>query len=241
MCHYAFVSVKLCRVCFFSRETREGWSLQTLEIDVNGDSKSTNERGPSLEGSLGLLCWYKRFLFCLGCSSRPSTKYFFPHRTLFQCLCLHRPASWVGSRTVSPFSSYVSLVFTHKRSEAKFIVPDWGYNSRLWQRVLVPACQAICSLAGRYNSHMPESTKYPHSGTKNSATAVWQPYFCNLFGASRNTPLCADYRVRPIQGTSVFIFGMLSTYRVHNLCTVHTAEQLGIKFVDMRSGAAYVQ
>jgi hypothetical protein len=29
--------------------------------------------------SLGLSCRYKRFLFCLGCSSRPSTKYFFPH------------------------------------------------------------------------------------------------------------------------------------------------------------------
>jgi hypothetical protein len=27
---------------------------------------------------------YKRFLSCLGCSSRPSTKYVFPHRTLFQ-------------------------------------------------------------------------------------------------------------------------------------------------------------
>jgi hypothetical protein len=33
--------------------------------------------GPSLDGSLGLSCRYKRFLFCLGCSSWPSTKYFF--------------------------------------------------------------------------------------------------------------------------------------------------------------------
>jgi hypothetical protein len=30
-----------------------------------------------LVGSLGLSCRYKRFFFCLGCSSRPSTKYFF--------------------------------------------------------------------------------------------------------------------------------------------------------------------
>ncbi len=43
-------------------------------------------------GSLGLSCQYKRFLFCLGCSGRPSTKYLFSHRTLFQCLCPHRPA-----------------------------------------------------------------------------------------------------------------------------------------------------
>ncbi len=61
-----------------ARETREGWLLLTVETEVNGDSKSTKEkRGPSLVGSYGLSCWYKRFLFRLGCSSRPSTKYFF--------------------------------------------------------------------------------------------------------------------------------------------------------------------
>jgi hypothetical protein len=57
---------------------RERWPLLTVENEVNGDSKRTNERGPSLFGSLGLSCWYKRFLFCLGCSSQPSTKYFIP-------------------------------------------------------------------------------------------------------------------------------------------------------------------
>ncbi len=67
-----------------SRETGEGWPLLTVETEVNGDSKSTNERGPFLVGSFGFSCWYKRFLFCLGCSSLPSTKYFFPHHTLFQ-------------------------------------------------------------------------------------------------------------------------------------------------------------
>jgi hypothetical protein len=36
-----------------SRETREGWSLLTIETEVNGDSKSTNEKGPSLVGSSG--------------------------------------------------------------------------------------------------------------------------------------------------------------------------------------------
>jgi len=39
-----------------------------------------------------------------GCSSRPSTKYFFPGRTLFIFLCPHRPASWAGSRAGSPVS-----------------------------------------------------------------------------------------------------------------------------------------
>jgi hypothetical protein len=32
---------------------------------------------PSLVGSLGFSCWYKRFLFCLGWSSRPSKKKLF--------------------------------------------------------------------------------------------------------------------------------------------------------------------
>jgi hypothetical protein len=42
--------------CGYSRETREGWPLLTVETEVSGDSKSTNESGPSLTGSLGLWC-----------------------------------------------------------------------------------------------------------------------------------------------------------------------------------------
>jgi hypothetical protein len=42
-----------------------------------------NERGPSVFGSLGMLCRYSRLLSCLGCSSQPRTKYYVPHRTLF--------------------------------------------------------------------------------------------------------------------------------------------------------------
>jgi hypothetical protein len=37
--------------------------LLTVETEVNGDSKSANERGPSLVGLLGLSCRYKIFLF----------------------------------------------------------------------------------------------------------------------------------------------------------------------------------
>ncbi len=44
---------------------------------MNGESKSTNERGSSSVGSLGLSWRYKRFLFIPGCSSRPGTQYFF--------------------------------------------------------------------------------------------------------------------------------------------------------------------
>jgi hypothetical protein len=74
MCHYASAVgvIFSCVLSVFTRETRESWSLQTVKTEVNGDSKSTNERGSSLVGSLGLMCWwYKRFLFCLGGSSGP--------------------------------------------------------------------------------------------------------------------------------------------------------------------------
>jgi hypothetical protein len=56
-----------------TRETRQGRPLFTVETEANGDSRSTYERNPSLVGSLGSLCRYKRFLSCLGFSSRPST------------------------------------------------------------------------------------------------------------------------------------------------------------------------
>jgi hypothetical protein len=82
------------------RETRE-WPLLTVETEVNRDSKSTNERGPFFVGSLGLPCQYKRILFCLGCSGRPSTKSF-PHHTPFQVRCPPSPGKLgglaVGSR-----------------------------------------------------------------------------------------------------------------------------------------------
>jgi hypothetical protein len=35
------------------RETREGWPLLTVETELNGDSKRTNEGGPFLICSLG--------------------------------------------------------------------------------------------------------------------------------------------------------------------------------------------
>jgi hypothetical protein len=75
------------------RDYRERWSMPTVETELNWDLKKTNETGPSFVGLLGLSCQYKRFLSCLGCSSRPSTKYIFPHRTLVHFLCTHRPAS----------------------------------------------------------------------------------------------------------------------------------------------------
>ncbi len=56
--------------------TREGCPLLTVETEANGDLWSTNERGPSFVGSLGLLCRNKICLSYPGCFSQPSTKYF---------------------------------------------------------------------------------------------------------------------------------------------------------------------
>jgi hypothetical protein len=82
-------------------ETRRGWKLGQMET-------------PRVHRN-GVLLWFVRHastkkisLPCFYCSSRPSTKYFFPHRTLFQFICPYRPASRVGS----PVFYYVSLART---------------------------------------------------------------------------------------------------------------------------------
>ncbi len=88
-----------------TRETREGWTLLTDETEVNGDSQRGQKRGFfSLLVRWACKCRYKRFLFFPGCSSGPSTKYFFPSHPLLQFLCPHRPARWAGSRAGSPVS-----------------------------------------------------------------------------------------------------------------------------------------
>jgi hypothetical protein len=43
-------SIQFIRKTEGTRETREGWPLLTVETELNGDSKSTKERGPSLVG-----------------------------------------------------------------------------------------------------------------------------------------------------------------------------------------------
>jgi hypothetical protein len=73
------------------RPEREASAQLTAVSQVNGDSKSSNERGPFLVGSLGFSCRYKRFYPGFGCSTQPSKKKF-PHRTLFYFICPHYPS-----------------------------------------------------------------------------------------------------------------------------------------------------
>ncbi len=55
-------------------------SLLTVDTEVNGDSKSTNERVLSLVGSLG-------------------SSYFFPHRTLFHAIYVSPSPSELGRQS----------------------------------------------------------------------------------------------------------------------------------------------
>jgi hypothetical protein len=74
---FVFNSCSVCVQFYGHDQAKEGWPLLTVETEVNGDSKKTNERGPFLVGLLGLSNRNNEFLFCLGCSSRPIKKYFF--------------------------------------------------------------------------------------------------------------------------------------------------------------------
>jgi hypothetical protein len=67
----------------------------------------------------GVLPWLVRwalhagtrdFFPVLGCSSRASTKYFFPRPTLCHFICHHRPATSAGSRAWPPVSYCVSPI-----------------------------------------------------------------------------------------------------------------------------------
>ncbi len=55
-----------------ARETREGWPLVAISTEVNGNSRSSYERGPSLIGSwacsagTGDFCPALAALFCPG-------------------------------------------------------------------------------------------------------------------------------------------------------------------------------
>ncbi len=107
------------------------YMCSVVETEMNGDSKSTNEivlRG----GSLGLSYRSNRFLFCLGCSSRLSTKYVFPRRTLFEFLCppslskLDRQPCWVVCLLI--WISLVPTVYVNVLGRRRMICITWAYN-----------------------------------------------------------------------------------------------------------------
>jgi hypothetical protein len=56
----------------------------------------------------GLVVQAQETLFCPGCPGQPNTKYFFPHRTLFQSMFPHRSGTLAGRRAGSPVSVSLS-------------------------------------------------------------------------------------------------------------------------------------
>jgi hypothetical protein len=102
-----YVSVSNCDVLpeRLERGAHCAWPLLTVETEVNGDSKSTNERGPSLVGSLALSCQYNRS--ALAALVGPVRNIFFLTAHYFNSFVPHQPASWAGRRTGSPVSLYV--------------------------------------------------------------------------------------------------------------------------------------
>jgi hypothetical protein len=81
LCPIYYNTVLFLKIEHTPERLERGGPPADCETEVNVDSKRTNKIGPFLVGSLGQ---YKILWFSLGCSSRPSTKYFFPHPTLFQ-------------------------------------------------------------------------------------------------------------------------------------------------------------
>ncbi len=103
------------------RETREGWPLQNIETEANGDSRSTNERGPSLVGLFGLTCRWKRFL---AAPVRPVQSIFFssPYTMSIHLSPLpsklHRQAVVLGSLSLSMCLWFFLRVANHEDSIA---------------------------------------------------------------------------------------------------------------------------
>jgi hypothetical protein len=95
----------------------------TVETGVKEDSKSTNEKGPSLVGSLGNghVVLVQEIFVWLFYSSRPSTKYF-SSLYIISIPLTHRPASWAGSRAGSPVSGDSALKVPHYTEDFSFIL-----------------------------------------------------------------------------------------------------------------------
>ncbi len=79
---------------------------------MNGDSKSTNERGPSLVGPRAITRDFYPALVFLVSSVQNMFLLTVHHFSLCVPLGPHRPATWAGSRAGPPVSEYVSAVET---------------------------------------------------------------------------------------------------------------------------------
>jgi hypothetical protein len=51
----------------------------------------------------------------------------FPHHTLFQCMCPHRPATWAASRAGPPVTECGSLSLTEEQMNSLSIISKIAY------------------------------------------------------------------------------------------------------------------
>jgi hypothetical protein len=76
------------------REIREGSLLLTVETEVNGDTKSSNERGPSLVGFGGFVVPVKETSILPWLFWSAQYKIFYT----LSIMCPLRPVTWAGRR-----------------------------------------------------------------------------------------------------------------------------------------------
>ncbi len=89
-----------------SQKTREEWPLLTVATEVNGDSNSTNERGPSLVGSLGRSAGNRDFYPALAALVSPvQEKFSSPYTISIYVSPSH--SHLAGRRAESPVSDFV--------------------------------------------------------------------------------------------------------------------------------------
>jgi hypothetical protein len=98
------------------RETAEGWPPADCWNCGEWGLKEYKWKGSFLGWFVGLVVTVQHILSWLVYSGHPSTKYLFPHRTLFQFMCPHHLGTWAGSRAGPPVSECVSPVIDTQRS-----------------------------------------------------------------------------------------------------------------------------
>ncbi len=83
----------------------------TVKTEVNGDSKRTNDNGPSLDGTLDsrALVPVQYIDFCPALAALVSpVQILFSQQYIFHFISLHRHETWAGRRAGSPVSVSLS-------------------------------------------------------------------------------------------------------------------------------------
>ncbi len=131
-----------------SDQRDSGWPLLTVETEVvNGDSKRTNYRGPSLVSSLDSSCRYNRFCPALAALVSPVLNIIFLTFSLYYCLSpakLGRQACWITClcewqtseqqfRSITRSSEIQKLRnFDAKAVWLTWMGKCWGWRWHLW-------------------------------------------------------------------------------------------------------------